>query len=828
MSILRSIIWRFGLAAALSSVVLGGILGVASIMRSTETARDTAGHVLTVVIEERADDLGGYLYLTERAAIRMAARTETITGLYEMRDAWAELGPDAASILRSLYITENPHPADERIELADAGDGSSYSEVHARIHADMRTYHREGSYYDVFLIDADGNLLYTAVKEEDFGTNLASGPLSETGLARAYRNALEINPGEIAFDDLDRYGPSGDIPAAFLATPIHGYEGTHFGVLAVQIDVEHLNRLINRPTGFGETIQSYVVGADGLLRSRPEGRELDVVLSQAVSPELAETMASAPQGITEMTDFSGTPVIAAYTHIEFHGSRWGVVASQAIDEAFASAQGLTRDLTLLALLVTGLTAIATAVYAVSESRPLKDIADAALELAAGKLDHAVPHSQKAGEIGALARAVEQVKKDAVVKLQLEKQAAESQARAASAADEAKTVFVANMSHEIRTPLNGILGMAQALSSSDLTDRQSEQLSVLLQSGTRLRELVDDVLDLSKIEAGKLDIEPQAMDLRAEIQSVADLFRTKADQKGIALEAEIDSGIPDCLVLDPLRVRQCLSNLVSNAVKFTDEGQVSLRAYGAYDTSDDGLFALRIDVSDTGSGIEADVLDSLFADYTQAVATAKNDFGGTGLGLSITRKLCQLMGGETRVSSTPGQGSTFTLDLPARIAENAGQPAEEDGLRNSDAALLANCRILLVDDVATNRIVGKHLLEPYGAAITEAENGVEALELLQRKTFDLILLDQHMPKMNGLETIQAIRSGGEAWADIPAIALSADALPETRRSLLAEGMNAFVSKPFEKAALVDTILDALEPTARSSDPASAATDAASGH
>lgn len=807
MAILRSIIWRFGVAAALGCVVLGAILGMASIWRSTDAARETAGHVLTVVIEERAQDLNGYLYLTERASISMARAEHTAQAIHDLQTGWAEFGPDARTSLHALYIDDNPYEVSEKQALDDAGDGSFYSAVHARIHDRMRVFRTEGSYYDAFLLDLQGNILYTVIKERDFATNLLTGELADTGLSAAYRVALDLPAGQIAFNDLNRYGPSGDVPAGFMATPVFSESGERVGVLAIQVDVEHINRLINRPTAFGETIQAYAVGQDGLLRSRPPEAAAELVLSQAISPDLAAALDATDKGVIEMTDFAGHSVIAAFTHFEFQGARWSVVASQESEEAFASARGLAHDLGVLTLLVTAFVAFGAALYAVRESRPLKEIADAALALASGKLHQAVPHRDRSGEVGGLANAVERLKEDAVLKLQLEKQAAEAQARAAAAADEAKSAFVASLSHEIRTPLNGILGITQVLSSSKLDKRQSHQVSLLLDSGQMLRTLVDDVLDMSKIEAGMLDLNPTAMDTRAELRSVLSLYQAKADEKGLKLELDIDERVPQLLSLDPVRVRQCVGNLVSNAVKFTEDGAIWVQVSSA--PVDDDQHRLIIEVIDTGIGMDDKTRESLFADYVQAQQGDTGGFGGTGLGLAITRKLAHLMGGDVKVTSAPGAGSTFALSIVGQTCVTCPQSSDCDARAVSDHldASLSGYRILVVDDVPINRSVASYMLTPLGATVTEAEDGLAALEALEREEFDIVLLDRHMPRMDGLQTISTIRARSEPWNAIPVIALTADAMKDARSALMDAGADDFVSKPFDRDQLIQKILAA---------------------
>lgn len=378
------------------------------------------------------------------------------------------------------------------------------------------------------------------------------------------------------------------------------------------------------------------------------------------------------------------------------------------------------------------------------------------------------------------------------------------AAAAAASNEAKSAFLANMSHEIRTPLNGILGMAQALASEPLTPTQRDGIHTILESGQTLMVLLNDALDLSKIEAGKLEISPSDGALREVVESLHKLFLPRAAEKGIELRLEIDEGVPEVLKFDAVRVRQCASNLISNAIKFTNSGHVgvavSARAINA------GAYQVTATVSDSGVGMSRDVVARLFSEFYQADDTITRHSGGTGLGLAITRKLARLMSGDVVVSSTPGKGSTFTLTFTAARSSASKKAARLSPSPSAPAGAAAfkGVRVLLVDDNAVNRQVARLLLAPFGAVITEATNGAEALAALDKATFDVVLLDVHMPVMDGMEAIRHIRAAEAPWRNIPVIALTADAMRGDQGRLLAAGMSGYASKPVEQAALVNEI------------------------
>ncbi len=374
----------------------------------------------------------------------------------------------------------------------------------------------------------------------------------------------------------------------------------------------------------------------------------------------------------------------------------------------------------------------------------------------------------------------------------------------------KTQFVANMSHEIRTPLNGVLGMAQALLAENLTDSQRGKLEIILESGSSLMALLNDVLDLSKIEAGKLEIAPTAGDLVHLLRMTKRLYIPRAAEKGVTLRFLQDDNLPERLIFDPVRVRQCVANLVSNAVKFTPKGSVELRASATM--AADGGYDVQVEIADTGIGMSEETQARLFESFMQADSDTTRTYGGTGLGLAISRQIARLMGGDITLTSKAGVGSTFTLTfragavVPSTCPQQAPKPEEPQQSKRS----LRGARVLLVDDNTINRQVIRLFLSPHGVRIQEATNGREALAALENDLFDIVLLDVHMPVMDGCETIRRIRGSGSSWANIPVIALTADAMSGDRERFIALGMNEYVSKPVDQRELLSKMARLLPP------------------
>jgi len=390
---------------------------------------------------------------------------------------------------------------------------------------------------------------------------------------------------------------------------------------------------------------------------------------------------------------------------------------------------------------------------------------------------------------------------------LESERSRQHEQAAIAASQAKSAFLAVMSHEIRTPMNAVIGLSSALLGSNLDAEQRRLVNTIHKSSNSLLRLLNDILDFSKLDAGKVEFEAAPFSPAALVSHVVSIVEAKALEKGLSIRTEAAGDVPAVLVGDEMRLRQVLLNLVTNAIKFTEYGFVEIGIECLARMPGRATIACR--VSDSGIGIASDKMDRLFNEFSQADSSINRRFGGTGLGLAICKRIVEQMGGEIRVTSAAGMGTTFVTTLTLPVADEAAL-AEIQTRADGDAflRLLAQAprplQILLAEDNPTNQLVFTKLMQPFNVEIAVAGDGKAALAQAEHRAFDIVFMDMRMPEMDGLEAARALRALGGPWACVPIVALTANAFADDVRACREAGMDAFVSKPIRRRTLIDTL------------------------
>ena len=383
--------------------------------------------------------------------------------------------------------------------------------------------------------------------------------------------------------------------------------------------------------------------------------------------------------------------------------------------------------------------------------------------------------------------------DRINLLNSEKQAAEARAAVADNRTRVKSAFLARMSHEIRTPMNGVLGMSQLLGETRLTETQRQYNEVIHSSGTTLLHIIDELLDYSKLEAGKMTFENTAFEPATVVNEVAGMFLPRVTETGVPLRTSIDPEVPAWLTGDPTRISQILTNLIGNAFKFTERGEIRLTITTEGDAT---VFTVR----DTGIGIEPDRLPMLFQSYRQATLTTTREYGGTGLGLAICRQFAELMGGSVMASSLPGEGSVFTVRLPLATAD---APDERSWGRRATDRVDSPLRILVAEDNRVNQMVIRGMLQRQGHSVAIAGDGSAACIRAGEESFDLIFMDCEMPVLDGFDATRRLRSI-EALQETPIIALTAHVTQEWVDRCLDAGMDAHIAKPVQAETIAEVI------------------------
>lgn len=732
----------------------------------------------------------------------------------------------ATAILHQMFGIDGGKPGDKQLpQDSDAMWRSAlqYANAHQQFHDDFVSFVTTSEFENLYLITPDQRVVYSVEKDRYLGTDLKT-VLADTPLSRL-SNAMVNAPDDrnMLMSDFVHDPVTGKF-SAYVAIRVSFYKKVR-GLIIFRLDTDGLNRIVQSQNG--ETGSLYLLNRDGVYVSAPADKSGRIGIATAPAAMTGSETASAVVG----EGLGGAPALETHTRLTFNDVPWTLVAEVPEAAAFAKGNSLRQVVMTLALVLLPVLIGLVLYLSGTMTTPVRRLTNAAEAIADGDLDHAMPAIKNPSELGRLTASFKRMR-DAVAEqlslinqknAELENHVAliEEKNKALEEADRMKDAFVANTSHELRTPLNGIIGISETLSAGvagELSAAQRSQLQLITFSARRLSRLVDDLLDLYRIRQGRMRLDIHPVHIATSVSNVLQMCEPLLRGEPVTLAVDIPDDIPFVLA-DPVRFEQILYNLLGNAIKYA--GQSTIRV-----VAEPAGKMVAISVEDTGVGIAGDSLERIFQPLEQAgMGDGTRGPGGTGLGLTIARQLATFLNGKLTASSVVGEGSRFTLTLPAATVEPSyidyfGEKLDPERLnetvgmigRNqiaSDSPILPGVPlILVVDDEPINIQVLRNVLQPLGYAVRAAENGPGALSFIDHIKPDLVVLDVMMPGMSGLEVAKAIRERHDLL-DVPIIMVTARSRTRDVIAGFEHGANDYVVKPFVKDELLARVATLLE-------------------
>ncbi len=657
----------------LTALICGTAVGITSYNQSKTTLFTSVGNKFTALLQAQSISLHDYLTLVREDLKLIAANETTIESAKGFIQAWDRISGEAKDVLQKYYIKNNPFPAGEK-ELFNGGDERFlYNKRHKKYHPWFRRLIKERGYHDIGIFDLKGNLVYSALKEGGFATNFLNGELKDTEVAKIYKNALnEDSQHRLYYAPFTMYGSGNKAPASFIATQILSPKGDLIGIIAFQIPIDRINKIMDISAGLGKTGEIYIVGSDHLMYSNSRFSFEATILEKTVNNKQVNLALAGESGTLIGRDYRNVEVFAFYKPFNFMDKTWALIGEIDIDEVLVPVKKMRDHIIIIVILIVLIVSLIGSFAA----KIITNLIDTAIgdikKLEKGDRGFVIKYNTRNDEIGDIGKALKSFKQSMIRAEKRDQEYLEKLKKArknAEYANKAKSEFLANMSHELRTPMHAILSftrfcikdVAKIIKTKgidrDIIDEMQLNLGSIEDSGTRLLALINNLLDLEKLESGKKELVIERADIYQVIGQTCQVLKSLIDNKKIKLicdKPEFDTNID----MDKGQIIQVVTNILSNAVKFTPEGKKILIS------CEEKAANIIVKIEDEGVGIPKAELKDVFDKFIQSSKT-KTGSGGTGLGLAICKEIIELHGGKIWAENSDKDGSVFTFTIPKK-------------------------------------------------------------------------------------------------------------------------------------------------------------------